>query len=78
MSNVVKLNTGYTKAKEIHEYPPILQAKHIGEILGICTATAYDIMHSEGCPTLKLGKRLVVPRDRFWEFIMGQAGKQLW
>lgn len=66
------------RPKEIEKYPPILQARHIQELLNVCEAVAYQILHIQGCPTLKMGKRMVVPRDDFWEFLMAHKGKQLW
>lgn len=66
------------RPKEIEEFPPILQARHIQELLGVCEAVAYQIMHTQDCPTIKLGKRMVVPRDDFWDFLMKRRGKSLW
>lgn len=62
----------------LDNYPPMLQACHVQEILGICEATAYQVMHQKGCPTLYLGKRMVVPREDFWQFILANRGKQIW
>lgn len=70
--------TTNTHPKEIEEYPPILQARHIQELLNVCEAVAYQIMHTKGCPTIKMGKRMVVPRDDFWSFLMAHKGVQLW
>lgn len=66
------------RPKELEDYPPILQARHIMELLGVCEAVAYQIMHCQGCPRLKFGKRMVVPRDDFWEFLMNHRGESLW
>lgn len=67
-----------TRPKEIEDYPPILQARHIQELLNVCEAVAYQIMHTKGCPTIKMGKRMVVPRDDFWDFLMDHKGVNLW
>lgn len=64
--------------KEMGDYPPILQARHIQELLNVCEAVAYQVMHNADCPTIKMGKRMVVPRDDFWEFFMSHRGKSLW
>ena len=64
--------------KEMEEYPPILQARHIQELLNVCEAVAYQVMHHADCHTIKMGQRMVVPRDDFWEFIMDHRGKSLW
>lgn len=66
------------RPKELEDYPPVLQARHIMELLGVCEAVAYQVMHHEDCPTLKMGKRMAVPRDDFWEFLLSYRGKRLW
>ena len=48
------------------------------ELLNVCEAVAYQIMHTKDCPTIKMGKRMVVPRDDFWDFLMAHKGIQLW
>ena len=62
------------RPKEIEEYPPILQARHIQELLNVCEAVAYQILHIQDCPTIRMGKRMVVPRDDFWQFLMAHKG----
>lgn len=60
-------------SKEINEYPPILQAKHIMEITGFSNGKAYELLRSEKCPTVKCGTRMIVPRDLFWQFLLSEA-----
>lgn len=48
--------TASARPKEIEEYPPILQARHIQELLNVCEAVAYQIMHIQDCPTPRDGK----------------------
>ena len=50
----------------LYEYPPMLQAYHVQEILGICEASAYQVLHHRDCPTVRAGKRMVIPREDFW------------
>ena len=64
--------------REMEDYPPILQARHIQELLNVCEAVAYQVMHHRDCPTIKLGKRMVVPRDDFWDFFLKHRGGSLW
>lgn len=59
--------------REIQDYPPILQACHIQELMGYSEGKAYQLMRSKACPTVRNGKRMVVPRDLFWKFIMTEA-----
>jgi excisionase family DNA binding protein len=39
--------------------------KEIQALLGISTASAYNLLHTEGFPSAKIGKRYVVPRLAF-------------
>ena len=55
--------------KSISEYPDILRAEDIAAILRTSKSRAYDLMNSKGFPTLKLGSRLVVPKDKFISWI---------
>ena len=64
-----------TIVREIHDYPPILQACHIMEITGFSNGKAYELMRSEGCPTVRHGKRMIVPRDLFWQYLLNEAIK---
>lgn len=70
--------TESTTPRELEAFPPVLQARHIMEILGVCEAVAYQVMHNESCPTIKMGKRMVVPRDLFWSFLMAHTKERLW
>ncbi|WP_317853775.1 helix-turn-helix domain-containing protein [Chakrabartyella piscis] len=71
-----------TEAKKATEwlrtFPPVLQACHVQEIMGVSGSVAYNLMHHKECPTLKFGHRIVVPREDFWEFVMEHRGKRLW
>ena len=41
-----------------------LNANQVAAVLGISRAGAYNLMRSEGFPTLYVGKRMIVPKDR--------------
>lgn len=58
-------------------YPPVLQARHVREILGVCEATAYEILNSKACPTIRRGKRMVVLKDSFLQFLKDSEGKEI-
>ena len=44
----------------------------IAEILGIAKNSAYTLMHSEGFPTLHIGRRLVVPKEKLLQWMDDQ------
>lgn len=53
-----------TKYTSLEQLPITLCAEEVAQVLGISRANAYSLMHAKGFPTLKIGKRLVVPKDK--------------
>lgn len=49
--------------------PLILQAKDIQMILGISKGKTYELMNSLDFPTIYLNKRMVVSKDKFYEWL---------
>ena len=47
----------------------LMLAQGIAAALGISRANAYTLLRSDGFPTLHIGKRMVVPKDRFLQWI---------
>ena len=60
---------GHTEIlRELREDSDLTQAQ-VAAVLGISRAGAYELVHSEGFPTLKIGSRIVVPKDKLREWI---------
>lgn len=53
----------------VEQLPLVLQAKDIQNILGISKGKTYELMNSSDFPTIFLSKRMVVPRDAFFEWL---------
>ena len=53
--------TNYTSLDQL---PITLSANQVAQVLGISRANAYTLMHSKGFPTIQIGKRMVVPKDK--------------
>jgi len=60
------LESGY---KTYDELPLFLNAKAVSKLLGISPASSYELMHEKGFPTLHVGSRIVVPRDKLIAWI---------
>ena len=60
-----------TKA-DIEKMPFTLNANQVAEILGVARNTAYTLMHSEGFPTMHVGRRLLVPKDKLLQWMDDQ------
>ncbi len=55
--------------KSFEELPAMLTANELAGALGISRAGAYALIHSKGFPTLRIGKRLMVPKDKLTSWI---------
>lgn len=55
--------------KNYDELPLMLNVVQMAAVLGISRAGAYELVHSEGFPALKIGSRIVVPKDKLREWI---------
>ena len=51
--------------KSYDELPLFLNAETVAKVLGVAPSTAYELMHEADFPTLKIGNRMVVPKERF-------------
>lgn len=52
-----------------------ITVKEMSEMLGISIPKAYDLVKSEGFPSIQLGRRIVVPFEPFKQWIEEQAQK---
>jgi predicted DNA-binding transcriptional regulator AlpA len=57
------------------QLPIILDANAIAQTLGISRAGAYELMHSEGFPTLRIGKRMMVSKEHLIQWIECRSGE---
>ena len=55
--------------KSYDELPLFLNAEIVAKVLGVATSTAYELIHTKDFPTLKVGNRLVVPKEKFISWI---------
>ena len=60
--------------KNYDELPLMLNVVQVAAVLGISRAGAYELVHSEGFPALKIGSRIVVPREKFCRWVDAQTG----
>ena len=55
------------------ELPITLNADQVAQVLRISRANAYTLMHSDGFPTIRIGKRMVVPKNKLIEWVEAQT-----
>ena len=61
------------KISTYHSYddlPLFLNAELVAKALGIAPSSAYELMHEASFPTLRVGSRIVVPKEKFIEWVM--------
>ena len=61
--------------KSYDELPLMLSVLEVAAVLGISRAGAYELVKSEGFPSLKIGSRIVVPREKFIDWIDCQTSR---
>ncbi len=55
--------------KSYEELPLFLNAELVAQVLGIAPSSAYELMHEDGFPVLKIGNRMVVPKEKFIRWV---------
>ena len=55
--------------KSYDELPLFLNAEMVANLLGISTTAAYELMHEKDFPVLKIGSRMVIPKEKFKEWV---------
>ena len=51
--------------KSYEDLPLFLNAELVAKVLGISPAGAYELMHEKEFPTLRVGSRMIVPKEKF-------------
>ena len=62
--------------KSYEELPLMLSVPEMAAALGISRAGAYELARSEGFPALRIGTRIVIPKDELREWSRRNMGKQ--
>ena len=60
--------------KTYEELPLFLNAETVANVLGIAMSSAYELMKEQGFPSLRVGNRLIVPKEKFMAWVEQQAG----
>ena len=61
--------------RSFEELPAMLTAAELAGALGISKAGAYTLIHSKGFLALRIGKRLMVPKDKLSAWIDRNTGE---
>ncbi len=58
-----------SKYKSYDDLPLFLNAELVAKALGVSPSSGYELMHEEGFPTLRIGSRMVVPKEKFIQWV---------
>ena len=61
--------------KSVEELPPFLNASQVAAFLGLSLSNIYTLMHSQGFPTLAVGKRKIVEKKKLLQWIEENTAK---
>lgn len=64
-----KMKTSKTVYSDEKSVPLYLNADDICDILHISRAYAYNLFYAEGFPTINLGKRKMVRKEKFFKWL---------
>ena len=51
------------------DLPLFLNAETVAKVLGVSPSSGYELMHEPGFPVLRVGSRMVVPKDQFIQWV---------
>lgn len=65
------------KESEIRSYdelPLFLNAETAAKLLGVSISSMYELMHEKGFPVLRIGSRLVIPKEKLQAWVEQRIG----
>ena len=69
------MDTNKSSYKTYDDLPLMLSVPDIAKVLGISRAGAYELAHSREFPSMKIGSRIIIPKEKFLLWIEKQCGK---
>ena len=62
-----------SRCMSFEDLPVYLSVDQLAALLGISRAGAYTYVHTDGFPLLRIGKRMLVPRDQLIAWLEAQT-----
>ena len=56
--------------KSYDELPLFLNSETAAKVLGVSASNCYKLMRQPGFPVLRVGSRMVVPKEQFIQWVM--------
>ena len=60
--------------KNYDELPLFLNSELVAKVLGVSPSSGYELMHEPGFPVLRVGSRMVVPKEEFMQWVEEHTG----
>lgn len=60
--------------KSYDELPLFLNSELVAKVLGVSPSSAYELMHEPGFPVLRVGNRMLVPKEQFIQWVLEHTG----
>ena len=64
-----KLQMKTSQFRDYSELPLFLNATMVAKVLGVSPSSSYELMHEPDFPVLKVGNRMVVPKENFIHWV---------
>ena len=58
-----------SKYKAYDGLPLFLNAEMVSAVLGVAPSSVYELIHEPEFPTLRIGNRMVVPKEKFVQWV---------
>ena len=65
------------KESEYRSYddlPLFLNSATVAKVLGVSPSSGYELMHEPGFPVLRIGNRMVVPKEQVIQWVKEHTG----
>lgn len=62
--------------KSYDDLPLFLNAAIVAKALGVSPSSGYELMHETDFPVLKVGSRMVVPKEKFIQWVERHTGDE--
>ncbi|WP_370812737.1 helix-turn-helix domain-containing protein [Butyricicoccus pullicaecorum] len=59
--------------KSYDELPLLLNVKQLADLLGVSDSSVYELIQEGGFPSLRIGKRIVIPKEELREWISART-----
>ena len=61
--------------KSYEDLPLFLNVNDLSSAIGIAPSSCYELMHEKDFPSMRIGNRLIVPKEKFKIWVDEKIGK---